>query len=267
MRNKRVIITKEDIDAYARQMKEEGKSLNTARNYRRMLSDLYDWLPENKHLGEAEITAFLEERRAQYSVGTINNTIAAFNGLMRFLDHQELRLEHKQKTDTDGAVLTREEYLRLLAAGRRLRDRGGYVLIKLFGNTTLRVQELERVTVEAVSTGVIHTKSGEQIPLPGLLCQELLDYAELEGVGKGSIFRTRSGNPIDRTAVHRKISELGEVAELDSEKVNPRSLRRLHMNMMRELEMEYQAMIGRSYEHHLEGEQHLIGWTEGLGIS
>ena len=66
--------------------------------------------------------------------------------------------------------------------------------------------------------------------------------------------------------MHRKISELGEAAEVASEKVNPRSLRKLHLQTMQDLQMEYEAMIGRSYERQLEAEQRLIGWSGGVDI-
>ena len=265
MRNERVMITQEDINAYARQMKEKGKSLSAIGNHRRMLRDLYAWLPEDKLLGEAEVEAFLEERHAQNSVGTINNAVAAFNGFMRFMDHRELCLDYRHKEERSYAELTREEYLRLLAAGRRLRDRGGYILVKLFGNTPLRVQELKKVTVEAAKYGVIHSEDGKRITLPEPLRRELLDYAELEGITGGIIFRTRSGTPIDRGNLNRKISELGAEAKVDSEKVNPRCLRRLHLKMMQELQAEYEEMILKNYERQLNAEQRLIGWTDGIG--
>lgn len=262
---KYVVISEKDVDRYVRKLKDDGISANTQQTYRRMLRSLYDWLPEDKRLGEAELAAFLEDKREQYSVGTLNNAIAAVNGLLRHLGRHELCLEHRKKENGSSAELTREEYLRLLAAGRKTQNRGGYVLIKLFGNTPLHVQELEKVTVEAAQKGELRNKEGERVALPGPLCRELLDYAQLEGVTGGAIFRTRSGVPIDRTVVHRRISELGEAAAVASEKVNPRSLRRLHLQMLQELQLEYEAMIGRSYERQLEAEQRLIGWTEGIG--
>ena len=98
--------------------------------------------------------------------------------------------------------LTRTEYLRLLQTARALNRERVYLLVKLFGTTGLTVQELEKVTVEAVREGKLtiqFNRNKQMLRIPEGLQQELLDYAKRSGYLTGPIFLTKDGTPMSRT--------------------------------------------------------------------
>ena len=59
------------------------------------------------------------------------------------------------------------------------------------------------------------------------LAGKLLDYAEKCGIESGSIFRTRSGKPVDRSNICHDMKQLCETAKVSSGKVFPHNLRHL----------------------------------------
>ena len=257
-------LREEDIERFMEHLKTEGRTKTTCRKYNRMLRTLYEWLPADKRVYRDSAVSFLETKRAQYSVGTINSAISAYNGLMKFLDHRDFYLTKLPPKEERLPELSREEYLQLLAAARSLGDRQSYLLTKLFANTPLHVQELDALTVEAVKEGTVARKDGSRVRLPKLLCRELLEFTDQESIAYGPVFCSHAGKPLDRTALFRKISLLGESAGVANEKVNPRCLHKLHLKMMEQLREEYEELIARSFERQLEAEQRLIGWTDGI---
>ena len=105
-----------------------------------------------------------------------------------------------------------------------------YLLVKLFGTTGLTVQELDKVTVEAVKDGkltVNPSRSKLLLRIPEGLQKELLEYAKRNSYLSGPIFLTKEGTPMSRTYVSTIIRQLCTVAKVPEEKGNPRSLKRL----------------------------------------
>ena len=97
------------------------------------------------------------------------------------------------------------------------------------GGTELRISELGNLTVEAVQDGFVPVlRAGEEydIYLPELLLQGLEEYIAHQGLQTGVIFRTSSGNVIDRGYIWRQMKLLAERAGVDQEKVYPQNLKR-----------------------------------------
>ena len=254
-------LSREGIDRYIRHLEAEGKGSGTVRKYRRVLYEFYSALPEGKLLYRETFEQYLQPLKETYSTSTLNSMIAAYNSLMAFLDHREYQYSHLRREEESQPELSREEYFGLLAVARSSGEMAGYLLVKLFANTDLRVQEVETVTAEAVKAGTIRGEEGRRIPLPGLLRRELLYYVESEGIPSGPVFRTRTGNPMDRVAVHRQIAELGREAGVAKEKANQRALHRLYGSTMDSLLEQYRPMIEQSYEQMLETEQLVVAWN------
>ena len=186
-----------------------GAGSDTLATYRRNVHALYDGLPEDKtgpprHPGRGGRRTLLE---GGYSPRTVNVRISVANSLMAFLGRRDLQSVGALEVDDVQPELTRTEYLRLLTTARALDKERLYLLVKLFGCTGIPLQELPRVTVEALNEGrVIVRSSGivQLLHLPDFLRKELLAYARREGTASGPIFHTKSGNrwaaPPSRTA-------------------------------------------------------------------
>lgn len=130
---------------------------------------------------------------------------------MAFLGRRDLQSVGSLEVDDVQPELTRTEYLRLLTTARALDKERLYLLVKLFGCTGLPLQELPRVTVEALTEGRVIVRSCgivQLLHLPDFLRKELLAYARREGTASGPIFHTKSGKPLGRTAVTDSIKQL-----------------------------------------------------------
>jgi len=161
--------------------------------------------------------------------------------------------------------LTRTEYLRLLQTARALGRERVYLLEKLFGTTGLTVQELEKVTVEAVREGKLtiqFNRNKQMLRIPEGLQQELLDYAKRSGYLAGPIFLTKDGTPMSRTYVSTIIRQLCTLAKVAEEKGNPRCLKRLYQSTRAGIEDNIALLVEQAHNRLLEQEQLEIGWAE-----
>ena len=176
--------------------------------------------------------------------------------------------------EANGPELTREEYLRLLKAAIGANDERGYILIKLLCLTGIRVDDLPKVTVEAVEAGEIPlgtVRGWRVIRLPESLRQELRQYARKKGYSTGPLITERDGVTeqddateqdgavLTRTSVNVLLHKLGRAAGLPKEKTTPRSLRKLYERTREQMDAMIHAQVERAYEHLLEEELMVIG--------
>jgi len=81
-------------------------------------------------------------------------------------------------------------------------------LIKLFGTTELSVQELSKLTVEAVKNGKLDidfNRSKRIVRISAVLQKELMDFITRKGYMSGPVFQTKDGRPMNRAYVTRMI--------------------------------------------------------------
>ena len=88
-----------------------------------------------------------------------------------------------------------------------------------------------------------------------------MDYARQERTTSGPIFVTRTGKPINRTAVTACVQNLAPTARVAPEKCNPRCLRKLYLSTVAQLEASVRILLEQSHERLLEQEQLLVGWN------
>lgn len=163
-------------------------------------------------------------------------------------------------------AMTRGEYLRLLCEARALGKHRLYLLIKLFVTTDLPPQCLDQVTVEVVEKGraAFHLHGGEVLFVcPEGLQDELLEYAQEQGIHQGSVFVTRGGQTINRSNLCREIRELCRKVGISEEKGNPRSLRYLYRATQSEIRSGLEQMTQQAYMQLLQTEQISAGWKSG----
>lgn len=261
-----VPLTPETIGGYLEHLRTKGRAQGTIDSYSRKIRRLYRELPEDgKMIRQGTLRMWREElAQAGCTPAAINQFMIAANGYLEYMGAREFQVVDKLDAVADPQPeLTRSEYLRLLSAARSLGREQVYLLIKLFGNTDLPVQELEHVTVEAVQAGMLsvnYSCSKEIIRFPGCLCRELLEYAKARGIRSGPIFLTRNGRPIDRTNVTVSIRRLCSAARIAEEKGSPRCLRKLYQATREGIERNVTLLVERAQDRLMEEEQLEIGW-------
>lgn len=264
-----VCLTRDGIERFMAVCQAEGRVEGTLKWYRRGLNRLYDDLPENKTICYGTLEHWREKLvKEGYAPSTINSYLSVNNAYLDFIGHREYQLANQLKLEPElQPELTRTEYLRLLQTARALGRERVYLLVKLFGATGLTVQELDKVTVEAVKEGkltVSPSHSKQVLRIPEGLQEELLNYARRGGYLSGSIFLTKDGTPMSRTYVSTIIRQLCTAAKVPEEKGNPRCLKRLYQSTRAGIEYNIALLAEQAHNRLLEQEQLEIGWNEEM---
>ena len=158
-------------------------------------------------------------------------------------------------------VLTRPEYLKLLATCRAQDNRRFYLVIKLIGGAGLRSQEVLDLTVEAVRQGVVGAGQGSQQPvrLPRLIQRELLEYAAENQIKSGLMFTARRGKPLNYDWVRHNITLVAMEAGVDRFAATPRGLRKMYLATQKRIYDCLQKLAAQNYDWLLEQEQNAAG--------
>lgn len=261
-----VPLTQDRIDGYLDSLAAKGRVQGTIDGYRRKMNRLYQELPENDKVIRRDTLHQWRETlvREGYSATAVNQFLVAANGYLEYVGAREFQVTDKLKVPKGlQPELTRREYLQLLSTARALDRERVYLLVKVFGNSDLPVQELENLTVEAARAGMLsvtYNYSREIIRFPESICQELLAYAERKGIRSGPIFLTRDGTPMSRSNVTTGIRQLCAAARVPEEKGSPRCLRKLYQATREGIERNIALLVEQAQNRLLEEEQLTIGW-------
>ena len=264
-------LTQGDLEAYLDDLSRRGRAAGTVETYRRNIYALYHDLPADKTVRPGMLAQWQKDLLEEgYSPRTVNARMSAANGLMAFLGRRELQSVGSLEASGVQPELTRTEYLRLLTTARALDKERLYLLVKLFGSTGLPVQELPRITVEALARpGPVTVRSSgtlQALHLPDFLRRELLSYARREGIASGPLFRTRSGKPMGRTVVTDSLKQLCRDARVPEEKANPRCLKRLWQTTQDGIRAQVELLVEQAYDRLMEKEQLSVGWEADKGV-
>lgn len=227
-------ITAERIEAFGRYLIQEERSEATIEKYLREMGRFAAFLAEKPVTKEAA-AAWKAELIAQgYHPAIINAKLSALDRMLAFLGEEECRVRHmklqRRVFREDRQELTREEYLRLIAAARDLgRERLG-LLMETICATGIRVSEVRYITREAVEQGKAEVNlkgKVRTILIPGKLCWKLRKYAQKQKIASGELFVTRSGRSLSRKQIWAEMKAVCERANVESTKVFPHNLRHL----------------------------------------
>ena len=263
-----IALSPERIEIFLDTLCARGCVGGTVEVYRRGLSHLYKTLPEDKAIRQGTLFNWKEKLIQEgYAARTVNTFLAAADVYLEESGARAYQISERLKPEEDAAQpeLTRNEYIRMLQTAKALGRERVYLLVKLFATTGLPLQELPKVTVEAVEEGVAIAESNgieQMIRFPDFLREELLSYVRRKGILSGPVFLTRSREPMSRTNVSMGIRQLCVAAQVPEEKGNPRCLRKLYLSARAEIEANIALLIEQAVQKQLEAEQAIIGWDE-----
>ena len=255
----------EDAERYLAKLEARGLAAGTMGRYRTVMKQLYQALPEDKAVRPGTLRAWREELlESGYSRSGVNGIFAVCDGFLDFVGHRECQLGNRLSPDTNPQPeLTRNEYLRLLQTAKILGDQRSYLLVKVFATMGIFVQELTELTVENVCAErfpVVRQEMRRMVRVPGCLREELLDYADGQGISTGPIFVSREGKPLHRSRVSTLITQLSSEARIPEEKGNPRCLQKLYRSALSAAEVNVSLLVEQIMDRQLEQEQLTTGW-------
>lgn len=262
-----VPVTRQQIADYLASLRARGCVEGSVKKYSRDLTLFYDFLPDGKEITRSTLEEWRAELLAHgYAPRTVNAALSEANGFLEWLDLRKYQLVGQLDIGDDvQPELTRAEYLRLLSTARALGKERTYLLVKTFATTGIMVQELPRLTVEAVRDNrLIVTSNGlrQILHIPASLQDDLTRYIRRMGLVSGPVFVTRNGRRLNRTAVTAAIQGLAQDARVPPEKCNPRCLRKLYQSTMAGIEASVHLLVEQTHDRLLEQEQLTVGWEE-----
>lgn len=209
----------------------EEKSEATISKYMHDVSVFLDFCGNNEITKET-ILELKEMLRKEYKPHSANSMLAAINKYLQFAGKEECRVRslklQQRPFMPEERSLSREEYFRLLKAAEP--ERRLQLILETICSTGIRVSELKYFTKEGAIKGELEVSCKGKIRvilIPGKLRKKLLAYCRREGITGGVIFRTRGGNPVNRSNIWAQMKSLCEKAKVDRQKVFPHNLRKL----------------------------------------
>ncbi len=226
-------ITLECVNRFAEYLKEEEKSLSTIQKYQRDILAFTDWAKDSR-IDKGLVIKYKEYLLGNYAPASVNSVLSSLNSFFEYCGKHNLKvkmLKIQRSVFLDKSKeLTRGEYTRLLEAASLRGNKRLYYIMQTLCSTGIRISELKYITLETVRDGrsTIRSKGKlRTVILPDRLCKMLKKYAEVNGIKSGSIFVTKSGNPIDRSNIWSDMKKLCKSAGVSEDKVFPHNLRHL----------------------------------------
>lgn len=227
-------MTKELIENFKQYLIEEEKSSATLEKYMRDVTAFFVWLAGSE-IDKMTVLRYKEYLiTANYAPSSVNSVLSSLNSFFEFNKWYDMKVKmlkiQKQIFAERKKELTKAEYERLLGAAKHKKNERLYYLMQTICSSGIRVSELRAITVEAVRArqATIKCKGKMRVViLPKDLCKMLTEYARGQKISSGPVFITKTGKPLDRSAIWKMMKSLCEDAGVDKEKVFPHNLRHL----------------------------------------
>lgn len=190
--------------------------------------------PLTKELVVGYKQALLNQKHHKKS--SINSMLASINSFLTFAGIPSCKASNiriqKSPYCPEERNLTKAEYMRLKDAAKS--KPWLYLILETLFDTGIRISELQYFTVEALNDSTITVSCKNKtrmILIPKELRKRLLSYAKQNGIESGAIFRTRNGNPVNRSNVWAEMKKLCAKANVPKSKVFPHNIRKLFARM------------------------------------
>lgn len=226
-------ITRELIEKFRHHLMEEEKSSATLEKYIRDVTAFFVWLTGHE-LDKMAVLRYKEHLAVNYAPASVNSVLSSLNSFFSYNEWHSLKVKmlriQRQIFAERNKELTRAEYERLLNAAKHRNNKRLYFLMQTICASGIRVSELKAITVEAIRAkqATIKCKGKMRIViLPKNLCRMLTEYIKEEKITSGPVFITKTGKPLDRSAIWKMMKQLCEHAGVNKEKVFPHNLRHL----------------------------------------
>ncbi len=227
------IITDDLIEKFKEFLMNEEKASATLEKYMRDIKAFYLWT-SGAELDKRKVLDYKEYLIGKFAPASVNSVLSSLNSFFEYNNWYDMKVKmlkiQKQIFAQKDKELSKAEYERLLAAAKSKNNEKLYLLMQTICSSGIRVSELQFITVEAIKLkkATINCKGKMRIViLPAELCRMLTEYAKKQKITSGSVFVTKTGKPLDRSAIWKMMKALCESARVSKDKVFPHNLRHL----------------------------------------
>lgn len=226
-------ITVELINQFKNYLINEEKSQATIEKYIRDITAFMVWLMD-RVVDKSVVIEYKNAIIETFAPASANSMLSSINSFFMFMEWYDCKVKtfkvQKQIFANKDKELTKSEYEKLLRSAKNKNNEKLYLLMQTICGTGIRVSELRYITKEAIMRGqaTINCKGKmRMVILPEKLCVALRRYASEQKISNGSIFVTKSGNPLDRSNIWKMLKKLCEDAGVSKDKVFPHNFRHL----------------------------------------
>ena len=228
------IITAKHIVSFGQFLREDERSAATVEKYLREVR-LFAAFLNDSEVTKTSVAQWKGHLLAEsYNPTTVNGKLSAIDRFLSFVGWEDCRVKHlrlqRRLFRESNRELTKEEYMRLLAAAATCGKERLSLLMETICATGIRVSEVRYITVEAANAGKAEISLKGKIRtilIPGKLCRKLSKYARKNKIASGELFLTRSGRPLSRKQIWAEMKAICEKAGVEPGKVFPHNLRHL----------------------------------------
>lgn len=226
-----LVMMKDRLEDYKQFLIDQELSENTITQYMRDAKQ-FEAYRDSKPYTKALVVDYKDHLNNKYAISTTNNKLITTNKYLKFLGEDELQvklLKEQTRGNLDN-VLTQTDYNRLYRQAQQKGTPRDAMMLDCFYLTGVRVSELKFITVEALARGYIEANNKgkvRQVPISKTLEKKLKVYIKEQGITTGAIILNRSGKPLSRYYIFKRIKWLGGQARIKKSKVYPHSIRHL----------------------------------------
>ncbi len=228
-----MVITRERIEDFKRELKNKEKAPATVEKYLRDLRAFCAFVGE-REVDKELVLAYKAHLQQYYATASANSVLSSLGACFAFCERRDLCVKRiKQQKNVFAAKekeLSRAEYEKLLNAALEKGNRRLYLLMQTVCACGIRVSEVQFITAEAVKRGYAEISckgKRRRVYLPADLCRQLRGYIKERGITSGAVFVTRSGKVLDRSNIWSDLKRLCHAAHVEESKVFPHNLRHL----------------------------------------
>lgn len=230
------------LSKYLQKLVLEEKSRNTVEKYNRDIRKFLEFIG-SEQISKETVVEYKKSITAKYKVASVNSMLVATNNFLEFCNKPQAKVKlHKIQKEIFASAekeLTKQEYQRLIATADEKPNPQLSLVLQTICSCGLRVSELQFLTISAVHSRrmTVSCKNKKRtVLLPTELCKKLIIYCKDQKIQNGAIFRTKNGNPLDRSNIWKMMKTLCKTANVAKTKVFPHNLRHLFARTYYKLE-------------------------------
>ncbi len=223
-----------DLSEFRAYLTSEEKSRATTEKYLRDVGTFLAFVQERPMSKQLVLDYKQDLVQKGYSPTSVNSMLASVNAWLRFTGQEQMKARQLKIQRAlycpAEKELSRREYFALVQTAVLMGEESLSLILQTICATGIRVSELEYVTVEAVKRGtaVVNCKGKlRTVFLVSALCRQLDSYITRRSICTGPVFVRKSGKPINRNVIWRRMKRLCRYAGVDPQKVYPHNLRHL----------------------------------------
>lgn len=258
-------LTTESINAFLQRKKEAGNKPETITEYHRILMAFREWMSPETKLQKETLKEWKRRMQSEgiLAIRTINRRLTVINQFLDYMGERNWQVSCIHIEESEKAILSRGEYIRLLLAAKQLKKEQIYFIMKTICVLGIYLREFPQITVSFVKKGrgeIGTSGNSRKVVIPSCLQKELLAYCARNHIDEGSVFLAPRGGELNRVVVNAAMKQLCVAAGVKPEKATPSCLRELYERTQQELQENISILLLQYYEKLLEADDVTAAW-------